>query len=426
MVKFLRMIFRDPTRRDVIINTIGNNLNVVFTAFFALLLTRVLNEAQYGVMSVLLGIAYVLANILDFGTSATIYSYLPPLMEEKRVAVYQFVKSTFYYQSLFSLIIIILLSISFPYLDTVFFHTGAPLSDLYLTSISVLLFIWQNFVWNCLCAAKRFVKANLYQNIANVVKTVVIAYLAYYSTVSITSVIFVFGILGPLVFFLLLFLERRDLVGLIMKSNIKREEFRFKYTMTYFIASQFFNLGLRMDLFLLSFFHMKAETGHYGLAQKIILTIITTVVSITQVISPSFSKIKTKKEVRENLKVGFLYLLVPSALFLVLYFMPDFIFCFLFTKKFCLTAPITRALSLPFIVYSLGSLPLLFLLYTIKKPKYILYANIVFFIILTIGCVYLIPLKRAFGPPIAIGIAMVVATIMVSIASVYEYRKMKA
>lgn len=425
MVKFLRMIFRDPTRRDVIINTIGNNLNVVFTAFFALLLTRVLNESEYGVMSVLLSIAYVLANILDFGTSATIYSYLPPLMEEKRVAVYQFVKSTFYYQSIFSLIIIILLSVFFPYLDKVFFHTDAPLSDLYLTSISVLLFIWQNFIWNCLCAAKRFVKANLYQNAANLVKTLVIVYLAYQNAVTISSVIFVFGILGPLVFFFLLFLEKRNLFVVIMKSPVKREEFRFSYTMTYFIASQFFNLGLRMDIFLLSFFKMKSETGHYGLAQKIILTIITTVVSITQVISPSFSKIKTKQEVLKNLKVGFLYMLVPSSLFLILFFMPDIIFCFLFTSKFCATAPITRALSLPFIVYSLGSLPLLFLLYTVKKPKYILYANITFFIILTAGCLYFIPQKRAFGPPIAIGIAMTVATIMVSVASVYEYRKMK-
>lgn len=426
MIKFLRMILRDPTRRNVIINTIGNNLNVVFTAFFALLLTRILDESQYGVMSVLLGIAYVLANILDFGTSATIYSYLPPLMEEKRSSVYRFVKSTFYYQTLFSIIIIIVLSISFPYLDEVFFHTGAPISDLYLTSISVLLFIWQNFIWNCLCAAKRFVKANLYLNISNLVKTIVIILLTLDNAVSVSTVIFVFGILGPLVFFFLLFLEKRNLLVQILKSSVKREEFRFGYTMTYFIASQFFNLGLRMDLFLLSFFKMKTETGHYGLAQKIILTIITTVVSITQVISPSFSKIRSKQDVRKHLKIGFLYLLVPSGLFLILFFIPDFVFCLLFTSKFCSTAPITHALSLPFIIYSLGSLPMLFLLYTVKKPKYILLANIVFFILLTGGSYYLIPIKRAFGPPIAIGVAMTVATIILTIASIYEYRKMKA
>lgn len=170
MVKFLRAVFRDPTRRDVIVNTIGNNLNVVFSAIFVFLLTRIFSKEQYTVMSVLLSIAYVLSNILDFGTSATIYSYLPPLIEKKETTIYRFVKSTFYYQTLFSLIIVFILSIGFPYFDKIFFHTGAPVYDLYLTSISVLLFIWQNFIWNCMCAAKQFVKANLYQNIANFVK----------------------------------------------------------------------------------------------------------------------------------------------------------------------------------------------------------------------------------------------------------------
>ncbi len=212
---------------------------------------------------------------------------------------------------------------------------------------------------------------------------------------------------------------------LVLRSDIKREEFRFKYTMTYFIASQFFNLGLRMDLFLLSYFHFKAEAGPYALAQKIILTIITTVISITQVISPGFSSITAKHQLKKHLKTGFLYLLGPSALFMMFYIVPDSWYCFLFTKNFCEAAPITRALSWPFVIYSLGSLPFLFILYTIKKPIYILYANIMFFLILTLGSYYLIPIKVVYGPPIAIGFAMIVSTAIVSIASIYEYRKMK-
>ena len=42
-----------------------------------------------------------------------------------------------------------------------------------------------------------------------------------------------------------------------MKAKIAKEEFRFNYTFTYFIASQFYNLGMRMDLFLLSYFLSK-------------------------------------------------------------------------------------------------------------------------------------------------------------------------
>ena len=124
-----------PTNINIIINTIGNYLGVFFTALFALILVRILDPSQYGVLSVLLGIAYVLANILDFGTTATIYSFLPILLKEKQNEVTKFIKSIFVFQSSFALVIVIILCLTFPFLDKVFFKTQAPTWELYLTCI---------------------------------------------------------------------------------------------------------------------------------------------------------------------------------------------------------------------------------------------------------------------------------------------------
>ncbi|MBI3619753.1 oligosaccharide flippase family protein [Candidatus Roizmanbacteria bacterium] len=424
MMDRLYSFIKKPTSQDVIINTLGNYLNVFFTALFALILVRILSPSQYGVLSVLLGIAYVLANLLDFGTTATIYSYLPVLYESRSHRLYPFIKSTFFYQSLFSFIIIALLFISFPYLDRIFFRTHAPVWELYLTAFSVLFLIWQNFVQNILFAAKKFIRTNIYLNLANVLKTLAVLFLMVTKTITIGSVIFVFGILGPVLFFLLLFLEKRELFFVLAAAKVRRDEFRFGYTLTYFIASQFFNLGLRMDLFLLSYFRSKAEVGYYGLSQKIILTIITTVVSITQVLSPAFSKIKNKKDARHQLKHGFLYLLLPSALFLLLYIIPKDVYELFFTSKFARTVSITKDLSLPFIVYALGSLPTLFLLYTAKKPIFILISNVIFFILITAVCYELIPRLGVRGPPYAIFIAISVATFIQIIASIREYERL--
>lgn len=423
MIPRLINFIKRPTSKNVLINTLGNYLNVFFTALFALILVRILTPSQYGVLSVLLGIAYVLANILDFGTSATIYSYLPALYEKKTYELYRFIKSTFFYQSIFSFIVIGLLLLSFPFLDEVFFKTGAPWWELWLTSFSVLFFIWQNFFQNILFAAKKFVKTNIYLNLANVLKTLVVFIMVVTKTVTVGSVIFIFGILGPLIFFFLLFLEKKDLVPILIKSRVNRGDFRFGYTMTYFIASQFFNLGLRMDLFLLSYFRSKAEVGYYGLSQKIILTIITTVISITQVLSPSFANITKKSEAVSQLKTGFMYLLLPAVLFLALFFIPKQVYDLFFTENFVETASITKALSLPFILYALGSLPMLFLLYTVKKPVYILISNIIFFAILTIGCYILIPKLGVFGPPYAITVALIFAIAIQVIASFKEFKK---
>ena len=188
MLQRFLLFIKKPTTRNVIINTFGNYLNVFFTALFVLLLVRIFSRSQYGVLSVLLGIAYVLANILDFGTTATIYSYLPPMIERKATNIYRFVKTTFIYQSLFSGIVIFVLLLTFPYLDKVFFKTGAPLSDLYMTSFMVLFLIWQNFVLNILFASKKFIHANLYLNLSNVIKTAVILLLASAHQVTVGSI----------------------------------------------------------------------------------------------------------------------------------------------------------------------------------------------------------------------------------------------
>ena len=425
MYQKVRTFLVKPTSKAVLINTIGNYLNVFFTALFVLILVRILTKSEYGVLNVLLGIAYVLSNILDFGTSATIYSYLPGLLETREKNLHQFIKSTFFYQSLFSLIVIGILFIIFPWLDKVFFKTGAPIWDLYLTAISVLFFIWQNFVTNILFAAKKVLQANIYNNVSNVVKTLILFVLVLLNAVTIGRVIFVFGIIGPIIFFLVLFIEKKPAILQTLRSPVKKEEFRFGYTLTYLVANQFFNLGLRMDLFLLSSLRTKAEVGDYSLAQKIILTIITTIVSITQVLSPLYSKIHTKRELKHELKVGLLYMLIPTAFFLLLWILPTQVYTLFFTSKFAEnTAQVTRGLSLPFILYTLSSVPYLFILYTVKKPSYILWANIAFFITITIGCYYLIPLKGIYGPPLAIWVAFIINTLILMLGFWKEYRKL--
>jgi len=416
--------FKKPTSRSIIINTIGNYLNVVFVAFFAFILVRIMHPSEYGVLSVLLGISYVLANVLDFGTTASIYSYLPVMIEKKQGNIYVFLKTILVYQTGFSAIIIALLLITFPYLDKVFFKTGAPWWELYLTTFSVLFFIWQNYAINCLNAAKRFFQANLYLNLSNIIKTILIFILIPLKLISVGSIIFAFGIFGPLIFFLLIFFYKRHIFKLMVASPIDKKEFRFGYTVTFFVASQFFNLAQRMDLFLLSFFLSKsAEVGYYGLAQKIILTVTASIASITQVLSPQFSKIKTKPEIIKEFKHGALYLLIPAGLFSLLFFIPNWVFYIFFTERFAQTATITKALSLPYIIFTLLNLPYLFILYTVKKPGIILFANLIFFIIISVGCYYLIPVYKVLAPPYVIAVGFFVSLIIGGIYSIIEYKK---
>jgi len=423
MISRLTSFLKRPTSTAVIINTVGNYLNVFFSAFFIYLLVRIITKSEYGVLSVLFGITFVLANLLDFGTTATLYSYLPSLIETKSENVYRLIKSTFFFQTLFSAIVIGFLLISFPWLDSIFFKTKAPIFTLYVTAISVLFFIWQNFLSNCLYVTKRVLQVNIYSLIANIIKTLIVIVLAMTHTISVGLIIFVFGIVGPVVFFILVYSSKKNHMAAMIKAPIERNDFRLSYTITYFVASQFFNLGLRMDLFLLSYFLSK-DLGDYGAAQKIILTIITTIISITQVISPAFAKIRSKKDLFANIKPALLYMLIPTAIFIMLYLTPDSIFELFFTNKFYHTATISRQLALVYLPYSYISLLHLFLLYSVKKPVDILIGNIAIFIVVSIGCYLFIPHFGTSAAIWSIGLAFAIATCILAFLSIKEYKKL--
>jgi len=179
-----------------------------------------------------------------------------------------------------------------------------------------------------------------------------------------------------------------------------------------------------MDLFLMSHFRPKDEVGFYGLAQKIILTIISTVISITQVISPQFSSVTSKKDFFKNIKSGVLYMLIPTVLFLLLAVTPDWIFVLVFGTKFLPTAQVSRWLAWPFVLYPFMSLAHLFLLYTAKKPMYILYVNIVLFAIVSVGCYLFIPAYGIIAAVYSLGAAFLSSGAVLAALSLIEYRKL--
>lgn len=407
MLKKFFTFIKNPTTKNIFVNTLGNYLNIFFTAFFAFLLVRLMNPIEYGTLSILLGVAYVLANILDLGISASIYSFLPEFYEKKSNRLFSFLKTTFFYQSFFATIVVIFLFIFFPYLDKVFFKTYAPWWELYLTVFSVIFLIWQNYALNSLIAIKKVFQAQFFLNFSNLLKIIFIFALIFTKTVSIAMTIFIFGILGPVVFFFLLFLQKRNIIYKIFKAPIRKEEFKFSYTLTYFLASQFFNLGTRMDLFLLSFYFPKSEIlGFYGLSTKIILTLFAAVSSVTQVLSPDFSKVKKYADIKYLLKKSFLYLLIPTALFFLLFITPKEVFQIAFTKKFIQTTEVTHLLSIAYLIYPLLNIPLLFFLYTTKKPQYLLIANVIFFLTISASCTLLIPKFNFYAGPLSVFLAL--------------------
>lgn len=427
-IRKLFSVLRQRKSKDIAINTAGNYLNIVFIALLQPILFRILTPEEYAVFGVLTTVSYLLINIMDFGTPAAIYSYLPPLLiPSMRAQMYTFLKSTLFFLTIFTTMVVVVLFTIFDLLDTHFLKTEAGTLEFFLASAMILFFVWQNFLMNIFFAAKQFVKANVALNLSNLLRTLSIGILILTNTVSVASLIFLIGIVGPCLFYVLLLWRQKPHLKPVLSAPIRKSEFRFKYTLTYFAGTQFLNVGLRADLFLLSYFRdiiTKSEVGYYAAAQKVVLTLLTSIISITQVLSPGFSQVKTKADARRELKHGFLYMLIPVGIFTGVFLTPDFIYAIFFGQDFFASAAIAKLLALPFTIYALASVPMLFLLYSARRSVVILWAYILFFLVMAIGCYSLIPIYGLVAPPFVLATAFTLAGIVLSWFAYVEYHRL--
>lgn len=412
-VKSLRNL---PHTRNIAINTLGNYVGYAFAGFYIVFLVRIFDPVQFGILSVLQAFSYLMANVLSFGIPASIYAHVPEYLPNKKKA-FDFIASNFLILTLLSFISLCILYLLSPLLDVRIFKTGAPQSWFMWALIGTQLYIWQNFMRDVLNAAGHFMHINVASNLSHIVKALLLIWCAVHGTLSIPAVLIIMGVAGPGFVFAYVILRRQWIIRALLSARPARSEIRFTYTLLYFISTQVFSLATRADLFLVAYFLSKPEVGFYGLSQRIILAVVTSSDSITQVMSAQFARIRSQSEVHKLLKHSFGYMIVPTAMFIGGILMPSFVYTVVFGQDYSSSISLTRALSFVYIPYSFLAALLLFFLYTIKKPHYLLISNLIFLGCILIGNLFLIPQIRIFGP----AVSYLVSFIIMSIYLVHSY-----
>ncbi len=396
MRKLLQFVLRTKTLKHIIVNLAGTYTNIFFVALFALVIVRLLNPADYGVFSVLFGLAYVLANVLDLGVTASIYSSLPAIYQDK-LKLRRFVKAHFVYQSLVSFSVVLVLVVFFEFFDKLIFKTGVSYWEIVLLGISIVFFVWQSFLLNLFLAVKQTVFVNLVLNISNVVKAILLFGLIFVKKATVANLILILGIIGPLVVFLIVFWYKREAVLKSLQQRFEKKQLNLSYILSFFIATQIFTLASRVDLFAVSYYLPKEVVGFYGLAQKVGLTVLASVTSITQILSPQFAKVKGRAEFLNLAKRSFFYLLIPSFLYLLVFLTPDFFYELFFTSRYAPAFDLIRFFALSYIVFPLANMPFLAIVYTFRRPKFLVFLNLFYLGLILFGCWLLIPVYGVWG-----------------------------
>lgn len=415
---------KDTVTKNVIINTLGNYLGFFIGGLYTILLFRFFDPYQFGVLSILLALSYLLANVLSFGIPATLYATIPSLLPDKEKA-YDFLKSNFIFQTTLASASLLLIYALLPHYDMRLFKLDLPNYYYAITLISTLLYIWQNFIRDAMNAAERFLQINTATNISNIVKIILIVWLGFQGKLTIAMTIVILGIVGPLIVFFAVLIGRRQIVRSLTQHKIVRSHIKLRFTMPYFISTQLFNLTTRADLFLIAYFLTTVDAGHYSVAQRVIFVIITSIDSITQVLSAEFSKVSLRKDVIKLTRRAFYYMAIPSTILLVLAGLPSFIYELLIPPAYSPSIPLVRSLSLTYIPFAFDAALLLFFLYTLRKPEFVLFVNILMLLLVTIFHILLIPRMGINGPAISFGITYVVITFVIGAGLLREFRLLK-
>src|SRR3990167_8478497 len=235
-MKRIHNVLKEQTTREVAVNTVGNYLNIIFSAIYVVVIARLFSPADNGVYIVLFTLVYVFTNIFDFGTSATIYSYLPAVLTDK-TKKFEFLKVTFLYQTFLAGIALLILGIFIAPLNDQWLKLHVPLRYFLWTFGTIPLLIWQNFVLNTLYASRRFTMANILINTINIVRLLIL-------------------------FLLLIIVLYPNIPRKFLTATINRQHLNVGYSAVFFVATQFYFVASRLDLFIIAHFLTKPEVGY--------------------------------------------------------------------------------------------------------------------------------------------------------------------
>jgi O-antigen/teichoic acid export membrane protein len=414
----------DTVTRNVIINTVGNYISFFIGALYTIILFRFFSPYDFGVLSILLAISYLLANLLSFGIPATLYAHVPQLLPDKEKA-YDFLKSNFLFQTGLASISLLGLYVILPRIDMMIFKLDLPPYYYALTLVSTLLYIWQNFVRDSINAAEKFFQINAANTVANVIRIVLIIIFGYLGMLTIPLTLCILGIIAPAIVFIGVLPQRKKVITSLFQHKINREHIKLRFTMPYFVSTQLFNLTTRADLFLIAYYLTTVDAGHYSVAQRVIFVIITSIDSITQVLSAEFSKVTLKKDVVHLIKKAFYYMAIPSIILLILAIAPSALYQLFIPHAYAPSIPLIKALSLNYIPFSFDAALLLFFLYTLKKPMYVLYINAIMLLLVTIFHLVFIPRMGIMGPVASFGLTYLIITGIIAMGVMRELRLLK-
>lgn len=410
------------TAKDTYVLFLGNIDSAFLGFLFTFFVARALGREDFGIFSAALNLVVILSSLSDIGITTGLVNFIASAdakKDEKTSHEYQ--KAGLIVRVSIVLMLSILVILLAPYISRTMLATTDPLVAVWVSLISLFLFIPMYFPF-VLQAKKEFLKSVIVDNIYYLFRLIALLGFIYFGTISLYSSFataflgFVASIVASFMFLKFKFL----------KSHPTRETYTslLKFSGWIGVNRIISSISGRLDITMLASISGASVTALYSIPARLASFIIILTSSFSSVLAPRFAGFGDKKLERQYL-VKSTFALIPIILATVAWVIVAKPFMALIFPNYMDSVPVFQALTLSMVPFILTAPSVAAIIYAMRKNIYI--GAYSFFQIVAVFLLnyYFIPKYGAIGPTLTYGITNTILAIYtwVIVIKYYWYEK---
>ncbi len=384
------------TAKDTYIIFSGNLLSAFLGFAYTLVAARALTIYDFGVLSAVINLVYLLSSLTDLGISNGIVNFVSKHKTDgKSKEADEYIKSAL----LIRLGAVILVGVIF-LVNPLFFAKKFMATDNKVVTFwavaSFIAFIFYNFFPYILQAKREFFKSALVENSYGFLRLFLALVFILLGTANLSSMLFsfTFANLGPLLFGIIFV----GLGFLFTKPNLNTYINLLVFSGWLGIGRMLNSISGRLDLQMLASMKGAFDAGIYSVPSRLTLFIIVLAGSFSAVLAPRLSSFGNKEKERSYIFKATLALLpvVGGVLIWILIAHPFIVF--LFGEKFAVSVPVFRLLALSTIPFLMTAPATTAIIYAMRKTLYVGFMAFPQMILIFLLNYYFIPKYGVLGP----------------------------
>lgn len=286
-----RALFATSTLRQSGITFVGTLINGVFGAVFYMLTARALGPASFGLMSVVISVATLVATFSDFGVDTGLVRFVSGSLKKDKNRAYRFLKLSLKIKLVSGGVLTVIGVLLSDFIAVSVFQKPELAPGLRVGFTAVLTYLLLGFVVNTLKSYQKFVLWGIVQVGANFLRLLIIGGLFAFGLLTINLSIWTYSLtLLAGAFFGFIFFVPKNFLRIRGEGKVAREFLHYnKWIASFTIIAA---VSSKLDTFIAARLLTPSEIGFYSAANQLVYIVPQIVGALGTVLAPKMAEMQ--------------------------------------------------------------------------------------------------------------------------------------